>query len=143
MNSVHRYPNPSNIIYHQTSKVLSLEFDDSQKFDLPCEFLRVFTPSAEARGHGPGQEVLQVGKRDVSIQRIEPVGNYAICLIFSDGHDSGIYSWDMLYEFGRHHDELWQAYLEKLAAAGASRDTAVSPTAPAVTRACGAGGCNK
>lgn len=119
---------PTSITLHQTSRVLALAFDDGQHFELSCEFLRVFTPSAEARGHGPGQEVLQVGKREVAIDRIEPVGNYAIRLVFSDGHDTGIYSWDMLYGFGKHRDELWAAYLEKLSAVGASRDPVTKPS---------------
>lgn len=143
MKQSQRPPNPTNITYHQASHVLSLEFDDGQKFDLSCEFLRVFTPSAEARGHGPGQEVLQTGKRDVTIERIEPVGNYAICPVFSDGHDTGIYSWDMLYEFGRHHDELWAAYLEKVEAAGASREAPANAAAPAPKGGCAGGSCSK
>lgn len=118
---------PTNITLHRASRSLSLEFDDGSTFSLPCEFLRVFTPSAEARGHGPGQEVLQTGKREVTIERIEPVGHYAVRLVFSDGHDTGLYTWDMLYEFGVHHDELWAAYLEKIDAAGASRDPAARP----------------
>lgn len=143
MKQSQRPPNPTNITYHQASRLLSLEFDDGQKFDLSCEFLRVFTPSAEARGHGPGQEVLQTGKREVTIERIEPVGNYAICPVFSDGHDTGIYSWDMLYEFGRHHDELWAAYLEKVEAAGASRETPTNVAAAAPKGGCGGGSCSK
>lgn len=143
MKQSQRPPNPTNITYHQASRLLSLEFDDGQKFDLSCEFLRVFTPSAEARGHGPGQEVLQTGKRDVTIERIEPVGHYAICPVFSDGHDTGIYSWDMLYEFGRHHDELWAAYLEKIEAAGASREASASAAAAAPKGGCGGGSCSK
>lgn len=143
MKESQRTPNPTNITYHQASRLLSLEFDDGRTFDLSSEFLRVFTPSAEARGHGPGQEVLQTGKREVAIERIEPVGNYAICPVFSDGHDTGIYSWDMLYEFGRHHDELWAAYLEKIEAAGASRDP-LPAAAGAVTKGgCGGGSCSK
>lgn len=120
-------PIPTNITLHRASRTLSLEFDDGAAFDLPCEFLRVFTPSAEARGHGPGQEVLQTGKREVTIERIEPVGHYAVRLVFSDGHDTGLYSWEMLHEFGVYRDELWAAYLEKLEAAGASRDPAAQP----------------
>jgi DUF971 family protein len=143
MKQSQRPPNPTNITYHQASRLLSLEFDDGQKFDLSSEFLRVFTPSAEARGHGPGQEVLQTGKREVAIERIEPVGNYAICPVFSDGHDTGIYSWDMLYEFGRHHDELWAAYLEKIEAAGASREAPANAAATAPKGGCGGGSCSK
>lgn len=143
MKQSQRPPNPTNITYHQASRLLSLEFDDGQKFDLSSEFLRVFTPSAEARGHGPGQEVLQTGKREVAIERIEPVGNYAICPVFSDGHDTGIYSWDMLYEFGRHHDELWAAYLEKIEAAGASREATAKAATAALKGGCGGGSCSK
>lgn len=143
MKESQRTPNPTNITYHQASRLLSLEFDDGRTFDLSSEFLRVFTPSAEARGHGPGQEVLQTGKREVAIERIEPVGNYAICPVFSDGHDTGIYSWDMLYEFGRHHDELWAAYLEKIEAARASRDPQPVAASAVTKGGCGGGSCSK
>ena len=101
------------------------------------EFLRVFTPSAEARGHGVGQETLQVGKRDVDILSLEPVGNYAIKPVFSDGHDSGLYSWDILHMLCLHRDELWQAYLEKLEQQGASRDPSLSPPPVKKTPSCG------
>lgn len=117
-------PVPTEITLHQQTRRLEVAFDDGQRFIFSCEFLRVLTPSAEARGHGPGQETLQVGKRAVSILRIEPVGQYAIRPVFSDGHDSGIYSWDLLYNFGLHQDALWQSYLDLLTAAGASRDAA-------------------
>lgn len=117
-------PQPTEITLHQQSRRLEIAFDNGERFSLSCEFLRVWTPSAEARGHGPGQETLQTGKREVNIVAIEPVGQYAIRPVFSDGHDSGIYSWDLLYNFGKHHDELWQSYLDQLAAAGASRDPA-------------------
>lgn len=126
---------PSGITLHKASRVLSLQYENGNKFDLPCEFLRVYTPSAEARGHGPGQEVLQVGKRDVSVDRIEPVGQYAICLVFSDGHDTGIYSWDLLYKFCLHYDELWANYLDAVERSGASRDPLAETGEPA-------GGCN-
>jgi DUF971 family protein len=115
-------PHPTEIKLHQQSRVLEVAFSDGRSFRFPCEFLRVFSPSAEVRGHGPGQETLQVGKRDVTISGIEPIGNYAIQPTFSDGHDTGIYSWDYLYGLGDRQDELWQGYLERLAAAGASRD---------------------
>jgi DUF971 family protein len=118
----HDTPIPTEIILHQKSRILELVFDNGKHFELSCEFLRVFTPSAEARGHGPGQETLQVGKREVSIERIEAVGNYAIKPIFSDGHASGLYSWDLLYQLGVHRAELWQTYLDRLTAEGASRD---------------------
>lgn len=115
-------PLPVEIRLHQKSRRLEVAFDDGARFLLPYEYLRVFTPSAEARGHGPGQEKLQTGKREVTIDRVDPVGNYAIQPVFSDGHDTGIYSWDLLYNLGRHHDELWAAYLERLEAEGGSRD---------------------
>jgi DUF971 family protein len=117
-------PQPTAITLHQVSRVLEVGFDDGSVFRLPCEYLRVYSPSAEVRGHGPGQEVLQVGKRDVAISAIEPVGHYALRPSFSDGHDTGIYSWDYLYDLGVRHQELWQQYLGRLADAGASRDKA-------------------
>ena len=130
-------PRPTDITLHQKSRVLEVAFDDGMRFELPCEYLRVYSPSAEVRGHGPGQEVLQTGKRDVAIKDVEAVGHYAIRPTFSDGHDTGIYSWDYLYGLGLRHDELWQRYLERLAAAGASRepDPNAKPAAPA--HACG------
>ena len=120
-------PIPTEIKLHQKSRRIELAFDNGERYELSFEFLRVFTPSAEARGHAPGQETLQVGKRDVDILAIEPVGNYAIKPVFSDGHDSGLYSWDMLHTLCTHRDELWQAYLDKLAAEGGSRDPALCP----------------
>ena len=115
-------PIPTEIKLHQASRVLEIAFSDSRTFRLPYEFLRVHSPSAEVRGHGPGQEVLQVGKREVGIKEVEPVGRYAIRPTFSDGHDTGIYSWDYLYDLGMRQDEMWQRYLDRMAAAGASRD---------------------
>jgi DUF971 family protein len=115
-------PVPSAITLHQGSRVLEVAFNDGAAFRLPCEFLRVYSPSAEVRGHGPGQEVLQTGKRDVNITAIEPVGQYAVKLVFSDGHDTGLYSWDYLHELGRDQERLWQQYLDRLQEAGASRD---------------------
>jgi len=123
-------PIPSEIKLHQKSRILELAYENDERYELSFEFLRVFTPSAEARGHGPGQETLQVGKRDVDILSLEAVGNYAIKPAFSDGHDSGLYSWDLLHNLCTHHDELWQAYLSQLEIAGASRDPADCP-APA------------
>lgn len=121
-------PQPTEIKLHQKSRILEIAFADGSRFELPCEFLRVYSPSAEVQGHGPGQEVLQVGKKDVEITAIEPVGTYAINLVFSDGHDSGIYSWSYLYRLGKNQAELWQRYLDRLAAAGASREpTTTSP----------------
>jgi len=114
-------PTPTEIKLHQKSRVLEIAFDDGRAFRLPYEYLRVFSPSAEVRGHGPGQEVLQVGKRDVDIRHVEPVGSYAIQPTFSDGHATGIYSWDYLYELGIEQDDRWVAYLKKMDEAGASR----------------------
>ena len=115
-------PVPSDIKLHKKSRILELCYDGGARYELPCEYLRVFTPSAEARGHGPGQEVLQTGKRDVEIERIEPVGTYALRLVFSDGHDSGLYSWDLLHNLAVHHEELWDDYLRLIESAGLSRD---------------------
>lgn len=120
-------PIPTAITLHSKSRILEVVFGDDRKFSLPFEFLRVFSPSAEVRGHGAGQEVLQVGKRDVDITGLEPVGNYAIRPTFSDGHDSGLYSWDYLYMLGECQDEMWEEYLERLESAGASRDPALTP----------------
>jgi DUF971 family protein len=115
-------PPPTEIKLHQKSRMLEIAFADGARFRLPCEFLRVYSPSAEVRGHGPGQEVLQTGKKNVEIARIEPVGQYALQLYFSDGHDTGIYSWDLLYDYGVRHDEMWQHYLKRMEEAGASRE---------------------
>jgi len=119
-------PVPTEVKLHQTSKVLELTFADGRAFRLPYEFLRVYSPSAEVRGHGPGQETLQVGKKDVAITDVEPVGHYAIRPTFSDGHDTGIYSWEYLHDLGVRQSELWQRYLERMADAGASRDAAAA-----------------
>ncbi|MEO8409229.1 MAG: DUF971 domain-containing protein [Propionivibrio sp.] len=124
-------PIPSEIKLHQQSRIIELTFEAGERYELTYEFLRVFSPSAEALGHGVGQEKLQVGKRDVDIVRIEPVGNYAIKPVFSDGHDTGLYSWDILHTLCVNRDELWQAYLDKLDEQGASRDPAKYPPAPA------------
>jgi DUF971 family protein len=118
----HRMAVPTQILLHQQSRVLEIEFDTGEAFRLSCEYLRVFSPSAEVRGHGPAQAVLQVGKRDVNITAVEPVGNYAIKLVFSDGHNTGLYAWDYLYGLGKQHDANWAGYLQALATAGASRD---------------------
>ena len=117
---------PTEIKLHQKSRVLELAFSDGSRFNLPCEFLRVYSPSAEVRGHGPGQEVLQVGKINAEITAIEPVGTYAINLAFADGHNSGIYSWAYLHELGTHQDSMWARYLERMKEAGANRE----PTSP-------------
>ncbi|MEG2963877.1 MAG: DUF971 domain-containing protein [Janthinobacterium sp.] len=121
---------PVEITVHSASKVLEIAYDDGQRFRLSFEFLRVYSPSAEVRGHGVGQETLQVGKRDVLITGVEPVGHYAIKPVFSDGHDSGIFSWDYLYELGADQDALWADYLGRLEAADASRDPADPRNAP-------------
>lgn len=113
---------PTSITLHQKSRVMEIGFSDGRTFRLPYEFLRVYSPSAEVRGHGAGQEVLQTGKRDVEIRSVEAVGSYAIQPVFSDGHATGIYSWDYLYQLGETQDELWQQYLGKLKAAGAARE---------------------
>ena len=117
---------PTEIKLHQRSRVLEVAFDDGRRFELPCEFLRVYSPSAEVRGHGPGQETLQTGKRNVEITGVEPVGNYAVQLHFSDGHNTGIYSWSLLYDYGLQQEVMWQHYLERMAEAGASREHGVS-----------------
>jgi DUF971 family protein len=115
-------PQPTEIKLHQKSHTLEIAFADGARFDFSCEFLRVYSPSAEVRGHGPGQETLQVGKKDVEITQIEPVGSYAVRLVFSDGHDSGLYSWDYFYDIGVNQEALWKRYLERMEEAGASRE---------------------
>ena len=130
-------PSPTALTVHQASRVLEVAFDDGAHFRIPFELMRVYSPSAEVQGHGPGQEVLQTGKRNVDISRIDPVGNYAVKITFSDGHDSGLYSWDVLHALGRDQEKLWQRYLERLDAAGASRDIDLSAQPAASGRACG------
>ena len=115
-------PIPTEITLHKKSRLLELKFDDGSHFQLPAEYLRVWSPSAEVRGHGPGQEVLQVGKRAVDITELEPVGMYAVRPTFSDGHNSGIYSWDYLQKLCKEQDALWREYLARLDKAGAQRD---------------------
>ncbi len=114
-------PHPTGITLHQKSRQLEVNFDDGKTFLLSCEFLRVYSPSAEVRGHGAGQEILQVGKQDVGIDAVEPIGNYAVKLVFTDGHDTGLYSWEYLYSLGTGHDSLWARYLENMKKAKASR----------------------
>lgn len=114
-------PYPTDIRLHQASRILEVAFSDGAEFEYSCEFLRVYSPSAEVRGHGPGQGTLQTGKERVGITAIEPIGNYAVKLVFDDGHNTGLYSWDYLYELGRRRDALWQEYLDALAAAGHAR----------------------
>lgn len=113
---------PTEITLHQVSQILEITYSDGKSFRLPAEFLRVYSPSAEVRGHGPGQEVLQIGKKDVRIVAVEPVGHYAVQLRFSDGHETGIYSWDLLYDYGERQDKMWQQYLTRLREAGGSRE---------------------
>jgi DUF971 family protein len=115
-------PIPTRIVVHQKSRLLEIEFEGAGVHQLSFEFLRVFSPSAEVRGHGPGQETLQTGKRDVNIEALEPVGNYAVQPRFSDGHATGIYSWDYLYQLATGQQAMWQDYLQRLEAAGQSRD---------------------
>ncbi|MDM8569916.1 DUF971 domain-containing protein [Thiotrichales bacterium HSG1] len=114
-------PTPTEINLHQKTGVLKIGFNTEEQFELTCEYLRVYSPSAEVRGHAPGEEVLQVGKADVKIDKIEPVGNYAIQLYFDDGHDSGIYSWDWLYHISKNQEQLWQKYLQDLETSGQQR----------------------
>ena len=131
-------PAPINITLHSASRVFEIEFDDGRSFKLPFEFMRVHSPSAEVRGHGPGQGTLQTGKRDVTITEVQPIGHYAVQPLFSDGHSSGIYSWEYLYELGTNQNQLWDEYLQQLNAAGASRDSsAASSAAPPGAPGCG------
>jgi DUF971 family protein len=118
-------PRPIDIKLHQASRLLEIKFDNNTECMLSCEFLRVNSPSAEVKGHGPGQEVLQIGKEDVNITAIEPVGNYAVRLVFSDGHNTGLYSWDYLYELASNYEALWLEYLGRLSAAGHARKNTV------------------
>lgn len=118
---------PNKLVVHQQSKVLELGYENAPDYRLSFEFLRVHSPSAEVQGHGPGQETLQTGKRDILIANVEPVGNYAIKPVFSDGHDSGLYSWDYLQYLCENQDALWKEYLDKLAAVGLDRDTPMIP----------------
>ncbi len=120
-------PAPQSITVHEKSRVLEVVFSDGAAFRIPFELMRVYSPSAEVQGHGPGQEVLQTGKRDVTLVDLAPVGNYAVQPTFSDGHDSGIFSWDYLYELGQRGDALWQDYVQRLQAAGVDRDALMAP----------------
>ena len=132
-------PMPQSITVHGQSRQLELVFSDGAAFRLPFELLRVYSPSAEVMGHAPGQEVLQTGKRNVEIADIEPVGNYAVKLQFSDGHDSGIYSWDYLYALGQHQAARWEDYLRRLEAAGVDRDTPMPGRKPSHGHGSGCG----
>ena len=127
-------PQPRDITVHQQSRVLEVSFSDGATFQIPFELMRVYSPSAEVQGHGPGQEVLQTGKRLIDMVGLEPVGNYAVQPTFSDGHESGIYSWDYLYFLGSQQDELWRRYQQRLADAGIDRDAPMAVAAEA-------GGC--
>ena len=127
-------PKPTALTLHQASRVLEVGFDDGSSFRLPFELLRVYSPSAEVQGHGPGQEVLQTGKREVQIESLQTVGHYAVQPRFSDGHDSGIFTWDYLYHLGKQQAELWRRYEERLAAAGVERD---APMPVAAGAGCG------
>ncbi len=115
-------PTPTALTVHSQSRLLEIAFSDGALFKLPFELMRVYSPSAEVQGHGPGQEVLQTGKREVGVVELEPIGNYAVKPVFSDGHESGIYSWDYLYHLGAHQDRLWEDYNRRLQATGAVRD---------------------
>ena len=127
-------PLPESITLHGASRVLEIGFSDGSMFRIPFELMRVFSPSAEVQGHGPGQEVLQTGKRNVDVVNLEPVGNYAVKPVFSDGHDSGIYSWDYLYFLGSQQAQLWEDYQRRLQEAGVDRD---APMAAKGGHACG------
>ena len=116
-------PNPTELTVHQKSRLFEVAFDDGSAFSIPFELMRVYSPSAEVKGHGPGQETLQVGKREVGITGVEPVGNYAVKPLFTDGHESGIFTWDYLYKLGSEHAALWQDYLDRLHAAGFDGDS--------------------
>ena len=128
-------PTPTAITLHQQSKVLEVAFSDGAAFRIPFELMRVYSPSAEVQGHGPGQEVLQTGKRHVGVVAVEPVGHYAVKPVFSDGHDTGLFTWDYLYFLGAQQDALWAQYAERLAQAGKDRDADMAAASPA------AGGC--
>jgi len=136
-------PTPTDITVHQSSRVLEIAFSDGARFRIPFELMRVYSPSAEVMGHGPGQEVLQTGKREVSVTSLTSVGHYAVQPTFSDGHDTGLFSWDYLYQLGTNEAQLWRDYEARLLAAGHSRDaptattTATTKSAPSSTKACG------
>jgi DUF971 family protein len=130
-------PLPRDITVHQQSRILEVSFSDGATFQIPFELMRVYSPSAEVQGHGPGQEVLQTGKREVDMVGLEPVGNYAVQPSFSDGHDTGIYSWEYLYFLGSQQDELWRRYQQRLADAGVDRDAPMRVEAEAESGGCG------
>jgi DUF971 family protein len=126
-------PRPTEIRLRTRSRVLEVAFDDGARFELPFEYLRVHSPSAEVRGHGPGQEALQLGKHDVGVRSVDPVGNYALRIAFDDGHDTGLYTWGYLHELGRTREEKWQQYLDRLAKLGIPYPTPV-PQKPVPVR---------
>lgn len=132
---------PTEIKLRQQSRLLEISFGEDVCYQLPYEFLRVYSPSAEVRGHGAGQAVLQTGKKNIGVREVLPVGSYAIKIVFDDGHDSGLYAWDYLFDLGRRQAELWQDYLDRLAAAGGSREESASKSKPR-TGGCGSGGCH-
>jgi DUF971 family protein len=141
MAGLHRNaPTPEDITAHSTSRVLEVKFSDGATFRIPFELMRVYSPSAEVKGHGAGQEVLQTGKRNVGLLDIEPVGNYAIKPTFTDGHDSGLFTWEYLYFLGAEHDTLWADYEKRLADAGVTRDTPMPITASHAGGACSSHG---
>jgi DUF971 family protein len=128
---------PTEITLHQQSHALEIAFNDGERYRLPYEFLRVYSPSAEVRGHGPGQEVLQVGKKNIGVTGVEPVGTYALKIIFDDGHDNGLYTWEYLQELGQYQNAMWQDYLTKLEAAGQSREASEHQPVTEAPRSCG------
>ncbi|KIF81977.1 gamma-butyrobetaine hydroxylase-like domain-containing protein [Noviherbaspirillum autotrophicum] len=130
-------PAPTGLTAHTKSRMLEVAFDTGETFSLPFEFLRVYSPSAEVRGHGPGQEVLQTGKRDVLLTALEPVGNYAIQPHFSDGHNTGIYTWDYLHSLGAHQAQLWEDYLKRLETAGFTRESGRDAPMESAAKGCG------
>jgi DUF971 family protein len=129
-------PHPTSITVHQQSRVLEVGFSDGREFRIPFELMRVYSPSAEVQGHGPGQEVLQTGKRGIGLASLEQVGNYAVQPCFTDGHDTGIFTWEYLYFLGSEEADLWRKYEDRLLAAGATRDDAMAAPA-AHAHACG------
>ncbi len=129
--------NPTEITLHQKSRELEIAFDTGARYRFPYEFLRVNSPSAEVRGHGPGQETLQVGKRDVKVNEVEPVGSYAMKIAFDDGHDSGLFTWEYLDNLGKNQATMWQDYLQQMTVAGASRDASANPMPVTEHKGCG------
>jgi len=137
-------PQPTDLAVRQKSRILEIAFDDGSSFSIPFELMRVYSPSAEVKGHGPGQETLQVGKREVGVSGVEPVGNYAIKPVFTDGHNSGIFTWDYLYKLGSEQGALWEDYMGRLHAAGFEGDSGREPgkILPGELKRSGGGGCS-